>query len=154
MDFHDEQRVGAHTYGITAGTVAVENGCAPAVRVRFTGSDAHGVVVSEGDLTITVDELADAGAFLGRTLAGLAAFHGRRPRKAPGAAVHAGRPWSSEHGERLRARWLDGAAGTPASAVLAELAAELGRSTSAVRAQLPRVGCDPDVPGRELPNGP
>jgi len=150
MDFHDEQRIGPHTYAITAGDAPRADGGPPAVAVRFSGAGEDGAVVAEGQLTIPVAGLADAGTFLARTLTGLAAFHGRRPSRPPGRAPNAGRPWSAEQGEQLRERWLAAAPGTPAAAVLGELAAELGRSPSAVRAQLPRQGCDPDVPGRAL----
>ncbi|MER7080804.1 hypothetical protein SAMN02982929_05824 [Saccharopolyspora kobensis] len=152
MDFHDEIRVGQHTYGVKARGEPASQDQPASVAVEFAGADADGRVVAEGNLLIAVDGLGDAGAFLTRTLDGLAALHapwsnGRgRSRPRP---PNAGRPWTDADGELLRERWLS-ALGESAARLAGELAEELGRTRAAVRAQLPRLGCDPDVPGRPL----
>ncbi|MBB5156129.1 hypothetical protein [Saccharopolyspora phatthalungensis] len=152
MDFRDEVRVGQHTYDITAKGEPAGDDQPATVAVEFTGADADGRVVAEGNLLIAIDGLGDANAFLARTLGGLAALHepwtaGRgRGRPRP---PNAGRPWAEADGERLRERWLS-SVGETASRLVGELAEELGRTRGAVRAQLPRLGCDPDVPGRVL----
>ncbi|PKW15069.1 hypothetical protein [Saccharopolyspora spinosa] len=152
MDFSNEVRVGQHTYGVTAkGEPGIADQPAT-VAMEFTGADADGRVVAEGNLLIAVDGLGDVNAFLAQTLGGLAALHapwtpGRgRSRPRP---PNAGRPWTETDGERLRERWL-GSVGETANRLIGELAEEFGRTRGAVRAQLPRLGCDPDVPGRVL----
>ncbi|WP_190817607.1 hypothetical protein [Saccharopolyspora pogona] len=152
MDFSNEVRVGQHTYGVTAKGEPVSSGQPATVAVEFTGADADGRVVAEGNLLIAVDGLGDAKAFLAQTLDRLAALHvpwtaahGRSRPRPP----NAGRPWTEPDGERLRERWL-GSVGETASRLIEELAEEFGRTRGAVRAQLPRLGCDSDVPGRVL----
>ncbi|MFI0463671.1 hypothetical protein ACH347_06285 [Saccharopolyspora sp. 5N102] len=152
MDFRNEVRVGQHIYGVTAKSEPASEDQPATVAVEFTGADADGRVVAEGNLLIAVDGLGDANAFLAQTLDGLAALHspwatGRgRSRPRP---PNAGRPWTEADGERLRERWLS-SVGETASRLIGELGEEFGRTRGAVRAQLPRLGCDPDVPGRVL----
>lgn len=152
MDISNEVRVGQHTYGVTAKREPASEDQLATVAVEFTGADADGRVVAEGNLLIAVDGLGDANAFLAQTLDGLVALHapwtaGRgRSRPRP---PNAGRPWTELDGERLRERWL-GSVGETASRLIGELAEEFGRTRAAVRAQLPRLGCDPDAPGRVL----
>ncbi|MGW1678902.1 hypothetical protein [Saccharopolyspora sp. NPDC002376] len=150
MDFHDEIRVGQHTYGINAKGESAGEDQPASVAVEFTGADADGRVVAEGNLLIAIDGLGDASAFLTRTLDALAALHAPpgRSRSRP-RPPNAGRPWTDADGELLRERWLS-ALGESAARLAGELAEELGRTRAAVRAQLPRLGCDPDVPGRPL----
>jgi hypothetical protein len=154
MDYRDEAQVGDHTYGVSAKSEPAQDGQPATVAVEFTGADPNGRIVAEGNLLIAIEGLPDAGTFLLQTLDGLAALHGQRtPRRSPRARSrppNAGQPWTEEHTERLRQRWMQSAATTPGNELLGELAEELGRTRSAVRAQLPRLGCDPDVPGREL----
>ncbi|MCI2420831.1 hypothetical protein MOQ72_25610 [Saccharopolyspora sp. K220] len=152
MDFRNEVRVGQHTYGINARGEPASDDQPASVAVEFTGADADGRIVAEGNLLIAIDGLSDASAFLTRTLDGLAALHapwtaGRgRSRPRP---PNAGRPWSEADGERLRERWLS-TVGESGSRLIEELGEEFGRTRGAVRAQLPRMGCDPDLPGRTL----
>lgn len=172
MDFRDEVRVGAHTYGVSAirePATDDERGSTdqPAgadgqtgadgqrrVTVEFTGARLDdGRVIAEGNLLVAEDALVDSTLFLTRTLDGIAALHGRTgPGRRSGAAqrpANAGQPWTSELDEVVRTRWMSGT-DTTAGALVGEIARELGRSRSSVRARLARVGCDPDVPGRLL----
>jgi hypothetical protein len=154
MDYRDEAQVGEYTYGVSAKTEPAGDGELASVAVEFTGADMDGRIVAEGNLLIALEGLADAGSFLLRTLDGLAALHGQRaPRRSAARSrsrpPNAGQPWTEEHGERLRERWMQSPA-TTGHELLGELAEEFGRTRGAVRAQLPRLGCDPDVPGRPL----
>ncbi|MBA8825522.1 hypothetical protein FHX42_002873 [Saccharopolyspora lacisalsi] len=151
MDFRDELRVGEHTYSVRAGT----SDCAdqPAsVAVEFTGADADGRIVAEGNLLMAVEGFADAVAFLTRTLDGAAALHGVRPTglntaRARSRPANAGQPWTEELDERLRQRWM-AAAETSGGELLAELARDFARTRGSIRARVAYLGCDPDVPGR------
>lgn len=155
MDFRDETRVGQHTYGISAKTVPPEDDQPATVAVEFTGADADGRIVAEGNLLVALEALGDSGGFLLRTLHGLAALHGQRipgrtTNRSRSRAPNAGQPWLEEQSEQLRDRWMASAATVSGSELLGTLADEFGRTRSAVRAQLARIGCDPDVPGRAL----
>lgn len=154
MDFRDQTQVGQHIYGVNAKTEPADDDQPATVALEFTGADHDGRIVAEGNLLIALECLGDSGAFLLRILEGLAAFHGQgkratRSRQRP-LPANAGRPWGSEHNDQLRQRWLRSTAVAGGKELIDELAGELGRTRSAVRAQLPRLGCDPDVPGREL----
>lgn len=154
MDFRDEVQVGTHTYGVTAARETATDGERPRVAVEFTGARLDdGRVVAEGNLVVAVDALVDSSLFVTRTLDGIAALHGqvgagRRERSGPRPA-NAGKPWTSELDEVVRTRWMSGT-DVAASALVAELSRELGRTRSSVRTRLARVGCDPDTPGRLL----
>lgn len=151
MDLRDEIQVGMHTYGVTAKSTPGDETQPESLAVEFTGADQDGRVVAEGNLLIALDGITDAGRFLTRMLEGIAALSGQRAQSRGRAspAPNAGRPWTDELSDQLRSRWL-GSAGTDPPEVLGELAQEFGRSRSSIRAQLARVGCDPDVPGRAL----
>lgn len=155
MDFRDEVRIGEHTYGVSARGEPASDDRPATVAVEFTGADTDGRIVAEGNLLIAVEGLADATRFLTRTLDGLAAFNGKRPAGRSAVSTrarppNAGRPWTEELNEQVRQRWMQSAATVPATGLLGELAQEFGRTRSSVRAQLARLGCDPDVPGRLL----
>ncbi|EQD85656.1 hypothetical protein ACFQ0O_06195 [Saccharopolyspora spinosporotrichia] len=145
--------MGKHIYGINAMSSADDDQPA-SVAVEFTGADQDGTIVAEGNLLVAVGGLADTAAFLGRTLEGLATLHGkpkRAPRGRSARAPNAGQPWTEQDNERLRTTWMhNGSGATSGSELTGDLAAELGRTRSAIRAQLARLECDPDVPGRVL----
>jgi hypothetical protein len=157
MDYRDETRVGDHTYGVNAKTEPAQDGQPAAVAVEFTGADSDGRIVAEGNLLIDIAGLPAASSFLWQTLEGLAALNGQRPSRRPPAArtrpprpPNAGQPWTEEHNERLRQRWMGSPVTMAAHELLGELAEGFGRTRSAIRAQVSRLGCDPDVPGRAL----
>jgi hypothetical protein len=155
MDYRDETQVGGYRYGVTAKTQPPEDDQPATVAVEFTGADQDGRVVAEGNLLIGLDGLAEASSLLGRTLDGLAALHGRRVPRRSGTRgtrsrpMNAGQPWTEEHSAEIRTRWMS-SPGIPAHELLGVLAEEFGRTRGAVRAQVARLACDPDVPGREL----
>ncbi|WP_344677966.1 hypothetical protein [Saccharopolyspora taberi] len=150
MDFRDELQVGQHTFGITAKGQPAIDGQRASVAVEFTGASTDGEIIAEGNLLIALDALADTGTFLNRTLDGLGALNGRPRRSRSARAPNAGQPWTDDDGRLLRERWMRSRDGSSASELIGELAADFGRTRSAIRAQLPRVDCDPDVPGRAL----
>ncbi len=154
MDFRDEVQVGAHTYGVNAKSDPGDGEQPPAVAIEFTGADQDGRILAEGNLLIAIEGITDAGRFLAQTLDGLAALHGKRAPSRAGVrarsrAPNAGAPWTDQLSAELREQWMHGDAGT-GSELLAELAQRFGRSRVSLRAQLARLGCDPDVPGRSL----
>lgn len=155
MDIRDEQHVGKHVYGINAKTQAAEERMPASVAVEFTGADADGQVIAEGNLLISLDALVDTTAFVEQTLDGIAALHGQRTRnrsgsRSRGRAPNAGQRWDQASAEQLWQRWMGSSPPTTAYELTGDLAEHFGRSRSAIRAQLARLGCDPDVPGRPL----
>lgn len=159
MDYRDETHVGEYSYGVNAKTMPAQDGQPATVAVEFTGADPDGRIVAEGNLLIGIAGLPETSSFLSQTLEGLAALHGRRSARRPAARTrsrppNAGMPWTDEDGERLRQRWMGTPPTTAAHELIAELAEEYGRTHGAIRAQMSRLGCDPDVPGRALSEQP
>lgn len=155
MDFRDEQHMGQHVYGVNAKTEQAAEDENASVALEFTGADADGRVIAEGNLLISVDAMADSTAFLGQTLDGIGALCGVRPRsragpRVRGRAPNSGQRWDTASVEELRQRWMRSSPPTTGYALTGELAETFGRSRSSIRAQLARLGCDPDVPGRCL----
>ena len=155
MDFRDEKHVGQHVYGINAKTDQNAEYEAPAVALEFTGAADDGRVVAEGNLLISVDALGDSTAFLGQALEGIGVFCGARPRSRAGPggrgrAPNSGQRWDSASLGELRRRWMGSSPPTTSAVLTGELAEAFGRSRTSIRAQLARLGCDPDVPGRPL----
>ena len=154
MDFRDEMQVGQHAFGITAKSQPPVDGQPASVALEFTGASTDGEIIAEGNVLIAIDGLADTGTFLNRTLDGLGALYGKQRRAGPRArsarAPNAGQPWGEDDSQRLRERWMQEPDATSGSELIGELAGELGRTRSAIRAQLARLDCDPDVPGRAL----
>ena len=154
MDFQDETRVGQHTYGVHAKSELAAQDQPATVAIEFTGADPDGRVVAEGNVLINVAAMGDSTAFLAQTLDGLAALHGQRSRGRSGGRSRstgpprAGQPWSQAECEQLRQRWMCSAETVAGPELVGELAHELERTRSAIRAQLARLSCDPDVPGR------
>ncbi len=154
MDYRNEISVGEHHYAIRAKGESGEGGEFAMVTLEFTGADTDGRVIGEGNIQFAVEALDTASRLLVQTLDGMAALHGRggRGRTRPSRPLppNAGKPWSAEHGEQLCDQWLRSSAAMSAKDVTDDLARQFGRTRSAIRAQLARLGCDPDVPGRQL----
>lgn len=151
MDFRDELHLGPHIYSIAAKSVPSEDGQPSSVALEFTGADHDGRIIAEGNVLVALEEIASAGGFLARALDGLATLHGSRvpnnQARAP-RPPQAGKPWTDQLSDQLRERWLTDVNPRGASERIAEIADEFGRTRSSIRAQLARIGCDPDVPGR------
>lgn len=159
MDFHDETRVGQHTYGVHAKSEPAGQDQPATVAIEFTGADPDGRVVAEGNVLINVAAMGDSTAFLAQTLDGLAALQGQRSRGRAGRSrstgpSRAGQPWSQAECDQLRQRWTRSDETAAGPELVGELAHELERTRSAIRAQLARLSCDPDVPGRTFEETP
>lgn len=131
MDIRDEQHVGTHVYGINAKTAHADEEAPTSVAVEFTGADADGRVIAEGNLLISVDALLDSTSLLVQTLDGIAALHGQRPRnragpRSRGRAPNAGQRWDQASAEQLWQRWMGSSPPTTAYELIAELAEHFG----------------------------
>ncbi|SHE76137.1 hypothetical protein [Streptoalloteichus hindustanus] len=134
----------------------------PRLDIEVFTADTEGELTGEGHLLLPVGALAAAGQLIQRVLAGLAQLHGAGAGRGRFRASRPGnsfQPWTAELDEELRAAWLSEPTASPAAEVTGRLAERMGRSRNAIRSRLARVGCDPDLPGRELaadaaPDGP
>jgi hypothetical protein len=118
--------------------------------VSFESRDEDDRVLSDVRGVIVVDDIGPAARMIAKELAGLVALRGEARRPRPGRAtrpddrayvvadlrqVHpnAHRPWSQVDDERLRARFREGASHET-------LAADFGRTPSAIATRLDRIG--------------
>lgn len=137
--YHNETKLGEITYRLSATTDEDES-----LVLDLLGSRESGEVIADGRLRLPVEGCATVGKLLSRVLGAHTRLRGRPSRHA-----NANQPWSETLDSALRKAWL-----TPtdqiAAARIRSLADDMQRSPTAIRARLPRVGCDPDVPNREL----
>ncbi len=115
--------------------------------IELVGADEHGAVVAEGSLRLPPGGATETAKLLREALAAIAGFEGRRVRRSAG---NANQPWTADLDTALREAWLAQPPTTPATELIRALAAERERTPAAIRARLPRLGCDPDVSGRLL----
>lgn len=113
--------------------------------IEVHGATPEGVVVSDGQLRFPGPDGAEVGRAMAKAITVQSRLMGRKP-KAPNANT----PWTKEMDEHLRAEWMTLDATEDAANTIRKLAASMERSATAIRARLTRLGCDPDVPGREL----
>ncbi|WP_156893277.1 hypothetical protein [Actinokineospora enzanensis] len=113
----------------------------------LAGHDHTGTLVAEGALSLPPGGAAETARLLREALDAISHFEGRRARRFTG---NANQRWTAEQDGALREAWLARPASAPAGEVIRALAGERLRSPAAIRARLPRVGCDPDVAGRLL----
>jgi hypothetical protein len=109
------------------------------------GTTSDATVIADGRIRLPSSDGVEIGKTLGRALAAQSRLTGGKPK-----APNAGTPWSDELDEQLRTEWLNLTPTDNATKHLKELAATMQRTPTAIRARLPRVGCDPDIPGRQL----
>jgi hypothetical protein len=137
--FHNEIKLGEVHYRLSATTDSDES-----VVLDLLGSLDSGEVIADGRLRLPVE----GGAAIGKLLSRVLSAH-TRLRTRPSRHRNANQPWTESLDSDLRTAWL-----TPtteqAPALIRTIAEIMERSATAIRARLPRVGCDPDVPGREL----
>ncbi|HEX7302981.1 hypothetical protein [Lentzea sp.] len=137
--FHNEMKLGEVNYRLSATTDSEES-----LVLDLLGSLDSGEVVADGRLRMPVE----GGATVGRIMARVLTAHSRlRPR--PPRHANANQPWTESLDAELRTAWLD-ASEDEAPTLVRSLAETMQRSTTAIRARLAKVGCDPDVPGRAL----
>ncbi|MGW6445411.1 hypothetical protein [Lentzea sp. NPDC055074] len=137
--FHNEIKLGEVNYRLSATTDSDES-----MVLDLLGSLDSGEVIADGRLRLPVE----GGVTIGKLLARVLSAH-TRLRTRPTRHANANQPWTEALDTDLRTAWL-----TPSDqsspALIRSLADEMERSPTAIRARLARVGCDPDVPGREL----
>ncbi|MFD4639528.1 hypothetical protein ACFWN2_19600 [Lentzea sp. NPDC058436] len=137
--FHNEVKLGEVHYRLSATTDSDES-----MVLDLLGSLDSGEVIADGRLRLPVEGGATVGKLLSRVLGAHTRLRGRPTRHA-----NANQPWTEALDTALRTTWL-----TPSESdspkLIRSLADEMERSPTAIRARLARVGCDPDVPGREL----
>lgn len=138
--YTNELRVGDVTY-----TVQAHTDTSDMLELQLVGADAEGEVVADGRMRLPVSGGLTVGRLVGRVLDA----HGRLSVRRKPLAANANQRWTGELDESLRTSWLSSAEGTAVERIRA-IARDMKRSPTAIRARLPRVGCDPDVPGRPL----
>jgi len=137
--YHNEIKLGEVTYRLSATADSEES-----LVLDLMGSLDSGEVIADGRLRLPVAGGVTVGKMLSRVLGAHTRLRGRPSRHA-----NANQPWSESLDADLRTAWLAPSEET-AAALIRSLADDMQRSPTAIRARLPRVGCDPDVPGREL----
>ncbi|WP_434449466.1 hypothetical protein [Lentzea sp. E54] len=137
--FQNEIKLGQVNYRLSATTDSEES-----LVLDLLGSLDSGEVIADGRLRLPVE----GGATIGKLLSRVLGAH-TRLRSRPTRHANANQPWTESLDTELRTAWLSPADST-APELIRSLADAMQRSATAIRARLPRVGCDPDVPGREL----
>ncbi|WP_394617359.1 hypothetical protein JNUCC0626_48515 [Lentzea sp. JNUCC 0626] len=136
--YQNKARFGDVDYQLSA--TAEANGLV----LDLLGTKDSGEVVADGRLRLPVQGGGEIGKLISRVLTAHARLQTR-----PAQAAKANQPWSESLDGELRDAWMrtgdDGAAER-----IRVLAKDMERSATAIRARLPRVGCDPDVVAREL----
>ncbi|HJQ46287.1 MAG TPA: helix-turn-helix domain containing protein [Amycolatopsis sp.] len=115
--------------------------------VTVGGEGPQGELVADGHLEVASASAGPLASVLAATLkqqGAMAAPAARRSRDRP---PQQGKPWSLQLDAELERRWIEGAS-------VEEIAVHFERSPGAIRARLPRVGCDPERPGGYLPEPP
>jgi hypothetical protein len=137
--FHNEIKLGDISYRVSATVDSEES-----LVLDLLGATESGEVVADGCLRLPVE----GGATIGKLLARVLSAH-TRLRSRPNRYANANSPWSPSLDDELREAWLQ-PGGDGAVERINRLAERMGRSKTAIRARLAKVGCDPDVAGREL----
>ncbi|MFI6097810.1 hypothetical protein ACIA8G_19810 [Lentzea sp. NPDC051213] len=137
--YHNEIKLGEVNYRLSATTDTGES-----LVLDLLGSLDSGEVIADGRLRLPVE----GGATIGKLLSRVLGAH-TRLRTRPSRHANANQPWTESLDTDLRTAWLAEPEAN-ASVRIRTLADEMQRSPTAIRARLPRVGCDPDIPGREL----
>ena len=107
----------------------------------------EGESVAGGSFEVDAELVSTLTAVLSDTLRQRSLSGGRANQAAKAGAPRGGHPWTEEHDVELERRWIEGES-------VAKLAAYFERTPGAIRARLPRVGCDPENPGEYLPQPP
>ncbi|MBM7771292.1 hypothetical protein JOD54_001496 [Actinokineospora baliensis] len=113
--------------------------------IDVSGKGDDGTLLAQGNLRLPPGGAAEAAKLLRESLVAIAALDTKRR-----TTGNANQPWSAEQDTTLREAWLAHPPTKQAAEAIRELAEQRQRSVAAIRARLPRVGCDPDVTGRLL----
>ncbi|GLZ31918.1 hypothetical protein Lesp02_41060 [Lentzea sp. NBRC 105346] len=138
--YASELQLGDVTYSLRATTAPKEG-----LVLDLLGADAAGTVIADGRLRLPVS----GGIAVGRLVARVLDAHTRLNGRGKRLPANANQRWSSELDTALRDAWLTASDDSAVERIRA-LARSMQRSPTAIRARLPRVGCDPDIPGRPL----
>jgi len=122
------------------------------VVVEIRAADAEGVVVVDGILRFGLDHKAAITTLIEQVTDGVTPTKSKKQTRAQPA--NAGQPWTPELKAELRLAWLSADPSLTAGALTKELADRLERTRSSIRSELPRVGCDRDKPGYDIPTAP
>lgn len=145
------------TYRVRAHTCAGAAG--PALAVDLVGAAPTGEVITEVTARVPIAALNDVARLVDQLLSGVAMLdavgspgpdRARSDRGSKAGPPNNGQPWTSEANSTLAELWLANQESADVREALREAGAELGRSVGSIRSQLPRIGLDPDVPGRAL----
>jgi hypothetical protein len=137
--FHNEIKLGDISYKLAATVDSEES-----LVLDLLGTTESGEVVADGRLRLPVE----GGGTIGKLLTRVLSAH-TRLRSRPIRHANANQPWTQALDGELRDVWLQ-PGGEGAVDRINRLAKHMERSKTAIRARLPKVGCDPDVVGREL----
>lgn len=137
--FHNEIKFGNINYKLSA---AVES--EDSLVIDLLGTAESGEVVADGRLRLPVEGGTTIGKLLTRVLTAHTRLRGR-----PNRHANANSPWTPALDTELREAWMRPGDQNAAERINS-LAKHMERSKTAIRARLPRVGCDPDVICREL----
>jgi hypothetical protein len=137
--YHNEIKVGQVNYRLSATTDSTDS-----LVLDLLGSLDSGEVIADGRLRLPVEGGVTVGKLLSRVLSAHMRLRGR-----PSRYANANQPWTESLDADLRTTWLT-PTDEPAQTVIKTIADDMQRSPTAIRARLARVGCDPDIPGREL----
>ena len=142
IDYRGETKAAGINYVVTVKALSSEERLA----LHLAGATEDGKVLAEGELSMPPGGMTPVAKLLKQALDAVARLDsGRASRPA-----NAYQPWTHDHDEEVRAAWLAASPRSPAITLIRELAEKLKRTPTAIRSRLPHVGCDPDVPGREL----
>jgi hypothetical protein len=137
--YHHEAKLGDINYRLAV-TVDPEE----FLVLDLLGTTESGDVVADGRVRLPVEGGGTVGRLVSRVLGAHMRLRSRSNRHA-----NANSPWTQALDDELREAWLQpGDEGAPER--ITRLAKHMERSKTAIRARLARVGCDPDVVGREL----
>lgn len=137
--FHNEIKFGDVSYRLSVTVDSEES-----LVLDLLGTTESGEVVADGRLRLPVE----GGGTIGKTLTRVLSAH-TRLRSRPIRHANANQPWTEALDDELREAWMQPGSAT-AQDRIRDLGKHMQRSPTAIRARLPRVGCDPDVPTRAL----
>lgn len=138
--YTQEIQAGATTYHLGISAEGSKD-----MTVEIHATTHGGAVVADGQLRFPAADGVAIGKSIAQAVTAQSRLMARKPK-----ASNANAPWTKGLDSALRTAWLELSPSDDASKCIRKLAADMERSATAIRARLPRTGCDPDVPGREL----
>lgn len=142
-------RIDANTFSVKVFVTADETrgDARRRISVDIGAFGPDGEAVAGGNFEVDAELVATLTAVLSDTLRQRSLSVSRTGQNSKASAPRGGHPWTDEHDVALERKWIEGEG-------VANLAAYFERTPGAIRARLPRVGCDPENPGEYLPQPP